>query len=144
MRGLLQQWWRCDEQREAQANGARVPCKHVAEIARGHHEGNRTIRARCSVDVIHDLRENTAPIDGIDGSKAHFGVEARVTEALLDNGLAIVEHAVSHGKTVDVGLEISSHLQLLDPRCFAEGEKHGAGDVCSALHCSDGSRARVT
>src|ERR1700682_6423698 len=75
-----------------------VTGEHVAEIARWNGEGNLLIViSRCrkvALEVIHDLRRDARPIDGIDGAEVKPPLERRVGGYRLDDVLAVVEYAV--------------------------------------------------
>ena len=93
-------------------------------------------------EIIDDLRDDAAPVDGIDAGQAHAVAEAVVVEHRLDDVLAVVERAFERD-VVHVGVEHRGHLQALHRRGAAlRMQDEDVGGVAAAEGL-DGGRAGI-
>ena len=121
-----------------------VACQNVAEVAGGNAEVHRFApsygalfrQAEIGVEVIDDLRHQSAPVDGVCTGQAdaplfqgrrHVGIG----KDLLDAGLGIVKVAV-HRIDMDVIALLGGHLQVLDLTGSGIGIEHRDLDAFQA------------
>ena len=118
--------------------------QNVAEVAGGDAEIHcvaqrdlpRLEKLGVGGKIIDDLRDQTAPVDGVGAGQAdvplcQLGSNGRVAEDPLHAGLGVVKVAV-HCIDGDIIALLRGHLQALDLAGAARGEEHGdldAGDV---------------
>ena len=96
---------------------------------------------RISPEVIEGLRKETRDIDAVGRREAHVGLEVRVHESALDEGLTVVEHAVDlNSRNV---LPERSELALLDGRHLALGVEDVDVDALHAEETVGDGRTRI-
>src|SRR5712691_4926727 len=104
-----------------------VPGVDVAEIARGHRKGNRfavaTRHGEIRLEVIHDLRRDSGPVDRVDRADAVPRLETDVARDRLDDVLAVVEDAAD-GDIEDIGVLQRVHLRRLERAHAAMRREH--------------------
>jgi hypothetical protein len=115
------------------------------------------------VEVVDNLGEDAAPVDGVDGAEVEGCVGVFVGKQSLENVLNFVREDMLLGKkrggggaylaivkgssdrqVVDIIVEDGSHLSLLDGADTAGREHDEDGDVLFASQAIDGSRASIT
>ena len=77
----------------------------IAEVARRHTERDLLVvvlrRQEITLEVIHDLGCNTAPVDRIHGADTVLGLESRIVRYRFNNILRIIKHT-AHSQVIDV------------------------------------------
>ena len=135
------------ETTDRQAHRSRdVAGADVAEVAGRHGEVDDIVVARRRLEVpgevVHDLSQQTGPVDRVDGADRVATLEAEVGRDRLDEILAIVEDAVD-GDVVDVRLLQAEHLRLLERAHPAERRQHEDLDAALAFQGVLGGAAGV-
>ena len=110
---------------------------HVAEIAARYAERHLLgIRLGCldvAGKVVHHLRQQTRPVDGVDRTNLVFALELEVVGHCFDDVLAIIKHALD-GDVVDVGVLQAEHLCLLEGAHAAVWAGHEDAHALFATH----------
>mmetsp|Transcript_89112 Transcript_89112/g.279133 ORF Transcript_89112/g.279133 Transcript_89112/m.279133 type:complete len:229 (+) Transcript_89112:836-1522(+) len=123
-----------------------VAGQNVAEVARRDAEADGAVALReqlvVGVEVVGDLEHDPRPVDRVHGSQAVLLLEVQVPEEPFHNVLAIVKGAL-HCDAMNVGVQNTGHLLLLDLRHAPLGEENEAFDVLLAAHAVDGRAAGV-
>ena len=132
-----------------------IGSENVAEIPRGYADIdllallNGALPAQIAVggDVIDDLRQHTAPVDGVGRGQeiAPFRQllgQLLVGKQLLDPGLGVVEVA-HHGTHTHVAALLGDHLQLLNVRHAVLGIEHQDLSLAHILEALQGSLSGV-
>ena len=86
-------------------------------------------------EIIHRLREDACPIDGVDRTETMGLVELVICKESFDDILAVVERSF-HGEVVNVRIRHGRHLGFLDRRDAAlgmENEYRNIGFVPEAI-----------
>jgi hypothetical protein len=94
-------------------------------------------------EVVDDLGEDTGPVDGVNRTKVVGLAKNGMREKSLDNVLAVVESSLN-GQIVDVVVENSGHLGLLDGGDLALGVKNENGNILLSAKTVNGSGAGVS
>jgi hypothetical protein len=92
--------------------------------------------------VVHHLRQQARPVDGVDGADLVLALEGEVVADGLDDVLAVVEHAVD-GDVVDVVVLQAEHLRLLERAHAAVRAGHEDAHALLAAHGVFGRAAGV-
>ena len=99
-----------------------MPGANVAEITAGHAEAHCFAiacgGAEIAGKVIHHLRHDAPPVDGVYRADAVLLLEGSIVLQCFHNILAIVKHAFN-GDIVDVGIGQAIHLRPLEGAHFA-------------------------
>ena len=118
----------------------------IAEVARRHRERHFLLvaggRRQVAAEVVHDLRHDARPVDGVDGADLLLRLERQVVRHGLDHILAIVEHAFD-GDVIDVRVLQAEHLRRLEGAHFLVRRQHEDADALLAAHRVFGRAARV-
>ena len=124
------------------------PGKDVAEVASGDgkvdrlDEGVLVRNAQVGPEIVRGLRQDTAPVDRVDGTKVDALPELLVVEGGLDDVLTIVKGTVD-GDAVDVGVGDGGHLSLLDLTDAAVGVEDDTVHTLLATEAVNGSRTGI-
>ena len=122
--------------------------KDVAEVAGGDgkvdrlHEGVLVRNAQVGPEIVRGLRQDTAPVDRVDGTEVDAVSELLVVEGGLDDVLTIVKGTVD-GDAVDVGVGDGGHLSLLDLTDAALGVEDDTVHTLLATEAVNGSRTGI-
>lgn len=122
--------------------------KDVAEVASGDgkvdrlHEGVLVRNAQVGPEIVRGLRQDTAPVDRVDGTEVDAVSELLVVEGGLYDVLAIVKGTVD-GDAVDVGVGDGGHLSLLDLTDAALGVEDDTVHTLLATEAVNGSRTGI-
>jgi hypothetical protein len=131
--------------RQAHALGG-IAREHVAEVAGRHREGHRPARAaerRRGDEIVGQLGDDAAPVDGVDGRQLHAVAEGQIVEHGLHQRLAVVEGAVD-GDGVHVRLRRRRHHAPLHVGDAPLREQHDGIDALRAAERLDGRAAGVS
>ena len=129
---------------QRQAAGVRDPAgEHVAEVARGHGEGEPAPAERARrPGVVRHLRGDARPVDGVRRGQADALAELGLAEELLDDALAVVERPVDrdgvHVRRLD-----GRHLAALDVTHAPFRVEHDDLGASACGQPRDRGRARV-
>ena len=113
---------------EAGENVAEVACRDAEIDARPGFDGPSVQQVAVGRDVIHDLRQEPAPVDGVGrgqevSAPGKLPAQRLVGENALHAGLRVVKVA-AHGAHADVFTLLRDHLQLLHFGNAAVGIEH--------------------
>ena len=100
--------------------------ENVAEVARRDREIDllRILgHGKIALEVIHNLRRDPRPVDGVDRAQAVAFLERRIAADGLDEILAVVENALDR-QVEDVGVGQRIHLRGLERAHAALGREH--------------------
>ena len=118
----------------------------IAEVAAWYAEADFFVIARSGVEitgeVVHDLGDDTAPVDGVDCADMVFGFEFGIVLYGFDDVLAVVKHAFN-GDVVDVGILQAEHLRALECAHFAFRRQHEDVDTFFTAQGIFGGRAGI-
>ena len=82
-----------------------VASAHIAKISAGHREADLLFVVSGRLDVagkvVHDLRQQARPVDGIDRANLEFTLELQIVRHGFNHVLTIIKHTI-HGNVVDV------------------------------------------
>ena len=125
-----------------------VAGEDVAEVAGGDGDlggggAGGLLDAEDGPEVVDDLGEDAAPVDGVDGAEVEVALEGEVVEDLLEDALAVVEGAVD-GDAVDVRVGDGGHLAFLERADAAVGEHDEDVDAGLSADAVDGGGAGVS
>ena len=110
---------------------------NVAEVAAGNRKAHllliagRGLQVACK--VVHHLRHQPRPVDGIDGADLVLALERQVGRDRLHQVLAIVEHSLN-GDVVNVVVQQAEHLRLLEGAHAPVGAGHENANTFFAPH----------
>src|SRR5882762_2784196 len=125
-----------DQAPDGQAHAARdVTGIDVAEVARRHRKRDLLVilsgSRKVALEIVNDLRGHPGPVDRIHRADAVPRLEGAVGVDLLDQVLAVVEHAL-YREVVDVGVLQRVHLRALERAHAAVRGQHEDLDAALA------------
>ena len=114
-----------------------VTSADVSEVAGGHREAHLLLvvfrHVNPAGDVVHHLRHQTRPVDGVHGTNAVFALEVRISTDGLHHVLAVIKHALKRN-VEDVRIIQAEHLRLLEWGHAPSRGEHEHANTISATH----------
>ena len=124
-----------------------MACAHITKVAGRHAERDLLVVAfrhlQVAGNVVHNLREQTSPVNGVDRTNRVLGFKRRVPVDFLDHILAVIKHAIERD-VENVRVIQTKHLRLLERRHAPRRGEHEHADAVTATHGVLRRRARIT
>jgi len=103
--------------------------------SRSDVEGSKQVKVR--MNVVNGLREDTSPVDRVDGTEVIFAHKVLVRKETLDDILTVIKRTADRN-VVDVLVKDSSHLGLLNGTDTTSREKNKDLEILLVTKTIDG------